>query len=119
MLTIRNAQLQRLAEDYNHDLRLWIAEHLQRQFAEQLKGLTSEQLTGFVLRNYRKAVDRGIDTGPGICTFVDLAVMLGPDFDSSPAFPWVERTLSDDSIPDPNRRIQLVAQMAARIAGGS
>ncbi len=53
-----------------------------------------------------KVRDCSMPTQPGVSLFVTLMFAMGHGFAADPLFPWIPRTLGNDAISDPNKRLE-------------
>jgi hypothetical protein len=89
MLIIRHAQMAALA---NASFEAWLVEHLRRFFAVTYRELGAAETLAFVKSTTAQARQHGLSEGPDICSFLDLALTFGADFDRTQ--PWAESILA-------------------------
>lgn len=90
MLVIRKAQVEVLAKA---SFAQWLENHSRRFFPAQCKELGSEGLKAFIDVSIRQAKAHGLTGGPDVCSYLDLALTFGGDFDT--ALPWAKAILSE------------------------
>ena len=93
----------------------WMAAHLRQHFPQQLSGYDPEHLAELIRRGEERAFGYGIESGPGICKFIDLMVVLGEDFDTRPEYQGLSCLLRDQSVGDGASRIEAVARAAVSL----
>lgn len=83
MLTIRSEQMQVLA---TASFEAWLLRHAQRHFADMCMELGPTGTRDLIRQAVGRARWYGLDAGPDICQFVDLALTFGSDFDQREAW---------------------------------
>ncbi len=66
--------------------------------------LTRESALRYVQAAHADARRHGIETELGVIRFMNVALALGADFASDPAFPWVQEVLGDTDL---NERLRM------------
>ena len=114
MLLIRQSQIDHLACSTKRTLALT---HVQRHFPAICKSLNPSHLTPLVSNALQRAAAHGFQSDADLLTFVDLAVVLGDDFDTR--FAWA-RAILDDHSPDtrPFRAVRLYEEAMTRLGDG-
>lgn len=90
MLVIRKSQEEVLAKA---SFAQWLKDHSRRFFPSRCAELGSEGLKSFIDVCIRQAKVHGLTKGPDVCSFLDLAMTFGSDFDT--AQPWAKSILSE------------------------
>jgi len=109
MLIIRQAQItlfQQLALRQFEDR---VIAHLQASFPDMLADLGEAGTRALVGDATRHAQQYGFETERDITLFIDLALVLGPQFDE---LPWAAEILHDKFILDPTVRIDTLYECA-------
>ncbi|MCY1075733.1 hypothetical protein [Archangium lansingense] len=109
MLTIREAQMDVLAEARFDHLKQWLLPHLRASFAVEVADKDDDTLRGFIGAGVERARTYGATRAATLCKFVHLWVLFG---DGLEALPWAERVLRDPSLQDPNTRLEVLALVA-------
>jgi len=93
------------------DFRVVMVKQLRENWGEDFTRLSDEQLLAFIDKGINKAKGYGVTENAEFGMFISIMAEFGVDFDTNGEFPWVPKTLTDTSIPDPNQRVRnLVAQ---------
>lgn len=116
MLRIREDQmnaLQRPAlEDFIDEMTLHVHEH----FAEESAQLGVESVRARVEQGVRSAESHGVVSPRGVCKYINLMMIFGPDFDANPrTAPWVQPILNDITVPDPTARMDVLTDKALSV----
>ncbi len=109
MLLIRDAQMRVLSLAL---FERWMQGHLRECFPDRCAQLETTDLCRFVHCGLEKARSYCfVDEADG-CRFVDLMVVLGPDFDVNPQLPWASVILKNPAFPDPSTRMEALFEAA-------
>ena len=100
MLEIRPEQMEALDEYALRTFVRRVVGHLRAQYPEDTQGTSDEDLTALVETGIARAEAHGIVAERDVCLYVDVMVVLGPDFDKDPRYPWAGEILNDDSWAD-------------------
>ncbi len=87
----------------------WTLAHLQRFFPRQCARAGEPQLRKWVRHGVRRASIYGITAKKDVCKYIDVMMVLGPDFDADPKFPWAPGILAGSGSPDARMRALLQA----------
>ena len=96
-------------EDYNltkQDFDRQIAAALRQIYPQKCDYLGDELLGGLIKRGRDLARSYSITSINGTALMPALILALGHGFAKDPLFPWISKTLEDDSIADPNERAE-------------
>jgi len=96
-------------EDYNftkQDFDRQVAAALRHIYPQKCNYMGDETLAALVKRGRERARSYSIVSVNGTALMPALMFALGHGFDNDPLFPWVSKTLKDDSVPDPNERAE-------------
>jgi hypothetical protein len=79
---------------------LTLAARIQERFPDELRklGMDPQQALPFVKRSMDKAKHYQVVRTLDVELFVDCCILLTPDFDKSPEFPWAGETLCRDDL---------------------
>lgn len=92
-LTIRQEQLDEFSRREVRKFEDWVYGHLRKFFSDQCAAAGEEEIRGRIRYGIRRAGAYGITSQRDVCKFIDLIMMLGPDFEVSPRFPWAMEIL--------------------------
>jgi hypothetical protein len=109
MLIIRHEQMRVLSFAL---FERWMAPHLHQHFPEECARIGDGLLRDLIARGIAKARVYGFTSEPDICRYIDLMVVLGPDFDADPRFPWAADILNSAAFSNPGLRIEMLHQAA-------
>jgi len=107
MLTIRDSQLNVLGDSA---FERWLVQHVSKCIPEYAQKVGNDQLPS-LLRKMRERAARYFRSESGICMFVDLACLLGENFDEDPRLPWAHEILTKLTIHE-EERARLLYQKA-------
>lgn len=81
--------------------------HLNRCFPAECAALGPQEVRDTVRSGIERSRGYGITASREVCTYVDLMIVFGPDFDVDPKLPWAASILNDkrwkDSAPKVDR----------------
>jgi hypothetical protein len=98
MLTVRLAQLHALEALASDAYERRLGRHAQQFFPERVAFLTEPELHAYVRQAVAAARGHGLASERDICKYLNLALSLGPDFDTDPALPWARAILTAEHI---------------------
>lgn len=98
MLTIRQNQIEVFKADQLEQFVREMIERLRQRFPEQMQGRPDEQLRALVEAGREKAQGHGLESRAQIRFFIDLMVIHGTQFDTSPVTSWAGEILGDDQL---------------------
>jgi len=116
MLRIREDQMNALQkpalEDFVDEMVLHVHEH----FADESVELGIERVRARIEQAIRSAEGHGVVSPKGVCKYINLMMIFGPDFDTNPrTAPWVQPILNDVTVPDPTARMDVLSDRALAI----
>jgi len=80
-------------------------EHLRRHFPDHAARLGETKARSVVRDGMSRSAAYGIVSERGVCTYIDLMVAFGEDFDRSPKYPWAREILFGLDLKSPATRI--------------
>ncbi|MDE2397627.1 MAG: hypothetical protein KGL43_02055 [Burkholderiales bacterium] len=104
MLTIRQAQLDTLADWRARDFEDRALAHLQRWMPRHCNLLGAEPMRRVVRQGLAKARHYGLGAECTVIGYVDLMCLLGSGFDLDPLLPWAAEILNEPPRADPVER---------------
>jgi hypothetical protein len=93
MLVIRDEQLAAFSEAGRKRFEAWMQAHLRRFFPRQCDALGDTKIEETIRYGIERAKSYGITVKRDVCKYLDLMVLFGRDFDTSPRLPWAGRIL--------------------------
>lgn len=111
MLTIRRAQLAAFEAATQSLLRHELLAHLHRRFAERAGRLGNDALASLVDEGRARAAGYGLDDRFGLSVFVEMMLVLSPDFDQVEQNAWARDILEDGRCPAWFKRERLLAAL--------
>lgn len=112
MLVIRALQLASLAEAERERGAAAMCEALRELFSGRLAGLDVRELAAHVARVLDRAAAYGLRAERDCARFLNLAVVLGWDFDTRPENAWMQTMLKDPETSVPADRLgRLIAEV--------
>lgn len=112
MLIIRQEQYDAMRESAQDRFDAGIVEHLRTHFPEETQSLGDAELLALVQEGRRHAWRYGADDPAAVCRFIDVRFALGASFDTAPELAWIAAPLRDESIDDPDARIEEMSERA-------
>jgi hypothetical protein len=116
MLTIRREQMKALNDYMEGILEVRLARRLALRFPDKVKtlppptGETDPQpAVAFVRRGAIKAQQFGVSSATDVAAFLDLQMMLGPEFTRQLEYLWILRILDSKTFP-PESRMRVIFQ---------
>jgi hypothetical protein len=113
MLTIRNSQLQALANAFRENSTI---EHVQHHFPRHCQALGPAAVRAAVRSIVERAERQGFTTPKDVSRFVDLTFMFGENFHS---MGWAAPFFKDDSLPADERMDSIYAAAIDFLREGS
>jgi hypothetical protein len=116
MLTIRREQMQVLNDYMQRNLEDRLARRLVLKFPDRAKALSAstggsahQAALALVRQGAVKAAEFGVSSATDVASFVDLLLVLGPDFERQAEFLWMMKILTSKTIP-PEARMWVIFQ---------
>ena len=113
MLSIRNAQLERMAQPEWEALLDLMCAHAARNFPA-LAALPDGALRAEVTGTLRRARQYGLRATRDVCTFLNLACEYGWRFDEMPKYAWMRASLLDEAAGAPPARLEWLVRRCIR-----
>ena len=88
--------------------------HLQKFFPDHCKALGEEGVLDAIRHGMRRAASYGVEIERDVCLYIDQMFAFGRDFDTDPDLPWAAEILTDEEMPDPTERINLLHNTSLR-----
>ena len=83
---------------------------LREIFPAKCSYVNDEIWESVITRSVQSAFGHGITTFSGVAQFALVRLSLGLSFDRDPFLPWTAQALNDQTVADPNRRIEMLYQ---------
>ena len=112
MLIIRQEQMDEFIRIAAKSFEDWMLVHLKNFFPDEYQALGDPEIRETIKYGIGKAESYGITTEREVCKYIDLMFVLGQDFDTNPDLPWVQEILQDETLPDPEERMNRLCNMA-------
>jgi hypothetical protein len=96
-LIIRNAQMEALAQDREQQFERRVAAHLRASWPARCAATSDDELVSAVRAASARAAAHGLTRARDVARYIDLAYLVGPDFESEP--PWVGEILRSTRYP--------------------
>jgi hypothetical protein len=112
MLVIRQEQMEALRKARIEQFEARMVVHLKQLMPEQCAALGDEAMRHDIRHGMARAAEYDITAERDVARYLELALLLGRDFDSSPSSPWARPILLDRSSSAANRlrRLRSVAR---------
>lgn len=116
MLRIRDDQLYALKAPALEDFVDEMVLHVHEFFPDECVELGPDAIRGLVEKGIEKAASFGIVSPRGVCKYINMIMAFGADFDTKPeTAAWALPILRDESIPDPNARMDVLSERALSV----
>jgi hypothetical protein len=106
MLIIRKEQMQVLEQAAFGGFEDRMVVHLQRFFPEQYAALDDDGMRETVRYGIEWAKSYSIVDERDVCRYIDLMIVFGRHFDTSPETLWAGRILNQESLTDPTSKVE-------------
>lgn len=106
MLAIREEQMGVLEQAVLRDFEDRMVVHLQRFFPQQYAALGNDGICETIQYGIERAKSYGVVDERDVCKYIDLMIVFGRDFDTSPKTPWAGRILNIESLTDPTSKVE-------------
>jgi hypothetical protein len=93
MLRIRSKQFAAFSHAEVEKFEEWMEVHLKKFFPEQCDSEGEEQLREKIRYGIKRAAVYGITTKRDVCKYIDLSMVLGPNFDVDGQVAWAAEIL--------------------------
>jgi hypothetical protein len=113
MLVIRQEQMEALRKDRLEQFEARMVAHLKQLMPERCATLGDEAMRHDIRHGMARAAAYDITAERDVARYLELALRLGRDFDSSPSTPWARPILVDRSSSAENR-LRRLRSMARR-----
>ena len=112
MLTIRAAQMEALARERAEECKARLRKLAARCWPEVCQRLGDAGLRACVEGVFAACIGRGIQGEDDLARYLNVALALGPGFETDPRYPWARRILDDASMR-PAARIERLSSLTA------
>jgi hypothetical protein len=116
MLVIRREQQDALVAKRQERFVQEMMRYLRSAFPARLEEYAEPQLRDLVWNGLRRAIHYGLESRTAAAKFIELTVVVAPDFDTSPDAEWLLPVLEDTEMPGDERAEYVYQQL--RTAGG-
>jgi hypothetical protein len=82
----------------------WMAAHLAKFFPRECAALGESKLLATIQYGIRQAARHGLTVKRDVCKYIDVMIVLGPDFDTDKGYPWAAELLKRRSTADEKAR---------------
>lgn len=114
MLTIRQEQLVAFSTEESNKFEKRLLHHLKKFFPAQYQAAGDVKMRELVKEGIHRAASYGITAERDSCKYVDLMIVLGPDFDKDPKLPWAEKILTSHALEDkPASKVEQLCDIAS------
>lgn len=114
MLYIRPEQMQQAAQAAYKDFEDRMVVHLQELYPEQYDALGEEEVREEIKYGSRRAEVYGFEAETEVCRYIALMFSLGSDFDADPDFEDLHEVLQDETLEDPEERMDQLYDVALK-----
>ena len=106
MFRIAEDQFERIDAALRSDFHERMLDHIARCFPDHDAALDVEQKHALIDHGIDRAAFWEVTAERDVCLFIDLCLILGPDFDADEALPWARAILADRAIRTPGERME-------------
>jgi hypothetical protein len=111
MLVIRREQLDALVATGQERFVREMMRYLRSGFPDRLETTTEPELRELVWSGMQRAFRYGLESRTAAAKFIELTVVVGPDFDKSPEAEWLLPVLEDTEMPGDERAEYVYRQL--------
>jgi len=98
MLKIRKEQEEALAEVVRKTFAERAHKHLAKTWPDECAEIGEEHVREMVDDGIRSAAEHDITMDADVLGFIELYILLGPDFETSPDTPWAAEILNNETL---------------------
>lgn len=109
-MRIRDQQIDEFSRSRQEAYEDSLASHIREFFPEQFRAAGEADIRETIRYGIGRAAAHGIVTERDVCKYIDLMIVFGRDFDQEHS--WAQETLSDQEMPDPADRIDVLCETA-------
>jgi hypothetical protein len=91
--------------------------HISAFFAQQYHEVGESGMREIIQYGIERSASYGIHVERDVCKYIDLMVVLGPDFDRDPALPWAGEILVIHEQDSPAYRVHRLCEEASIALG--
>lgn len=113
MLRIRTDQMKVFGQAAMQDFANRMLTHIQQSFPEHFESLGEDNCHELIRHGIDQAAYYGITSEIDVARYINLSVVLGPDFDSDERYPWIRQILKDPRIK-PGQKVQKIFDLLKR-----
>jgi hypothetical protein len=95
MLEIRQEQYEALNENAREQFFRRVIQYLRTEWKSQCEDMDQSQLETMVREQTETAESYGIEIEADVVKYLEIALQLGEDFDTSEQFPWAQKILTN------------------------
>ncbi len=88
---------------------------LNELFPEKCQDFGEALVRNLIRYGIQRAASYEILGAVDVRTYIDVMMLLGPDFDKDPNYPWAEKLLRDKNVTDPGVRVARVHETAVKL----
>ena len=110
MLQIRSEQMKALSEQLLRKFEDRLVAHLGEAFPKRCAALGAERVGALVKDGTERAQKYGVAAERDVAMFVDLMLVVRPDFDVARETPWARPIVTDNALSGPQKVTRLFAE---------
>lgn len=92
--------------------------HLNKLYPVQCQNLGESKLRQMIQVGIKRAAAYGILREHDVRKYIEVMVVLGPDFDRDTKFPWASSLLNDEKLKDPKAKANRLYETAMKSLQG-
>lgn len=112
MLKIREEQMEELAKVSLKKFEDRMVEHVKEFFPRHYEVMGEPTIRNVIQYGVDRAKTYDFISERNVCLYTNLMLLLGGNFDADSQLPWVAAVLTDESIAEPNARIDKLLEVA-------
>jgi hypothetical protein len=114
MLTIRKEQFAVFEKEEIKKFEEPTYLHLNILYPERCQDIGEPKLRRMIQYGIKRAASHGIQLENDVRKYIEVMLVLGPDFDNDPHFPWAASILTDESLKDPKLKASRLHETAMK-----
>ncbi len=93
--TITETHMQAFSKQQAQRFESDMVAHVRKNFPNESRGLSDAELREIIQERIKKAESFNIVLEPDVAHYIELTIVLGPDFETEPATDWTQPILLD------------------------
>ncbi len=114
MWTIRKEQIAALRQPLVAGFHRELLGHVRKHFVEETENRSDEEILEHIRQAAGRAALYGFTSERDVYNYINISMLLGPDFDQAKESRWTRKFLVDKNILSPSRRLDRLYEELTR-----